>query len=283
MSELPTLPAGHGLYVFCVTRDGTACPDEAGLEPDSKVFGISHAGLTAVCCEIALDAWVGAASEANLRDLAWLGPRAVQHERVIEQAMGGGAVMPLRFGCIFSSAAGLHGWMAQHGGVIAKFLTELAGRQEWSIKGWLDAERAATALAADDPRIKALPASPGARYLREQKIKQELQRSVRQWARATGQDVLTSLQPLCERHRALDALPGSASGREEEVAFHHALLLAEERAESLHAEVARLNAALSGRGLTLAVTGPWPPYSFCPAISPPPEPDAAQGADAGPG
>lgn len=283
MTAIPTPSAGHGLYVFCVTHDGAAWPDEAGLAPGSRVRGIGHAGLSAICCEIALEEWVGTESEANLRNLEWLGPRAVQHERVIEQAMGSGPVMPLRFGCIFSSAAGLRCWLEQNGGVITKFLSDLKGQQEWSVKGWLDTERAATALAAEDPRMKALPPSPGVRYLREQKIKQELQRTVRQWGRATGQEVLAALRPLCERHRALDALPGTASGREEEVVFHHALLLAEKQADVLHAEIERLNADLSTRGLTLAVTGPWPPYSFCPAISPASEPDAAQVADASSG
>jgi len=267
MSSLEAQPcSARGLYVFCVTPDTAPCPEEAGLTSELPLRMVSHRGLGAVLCDVALEEWVGAAGEAHLKDLKWLGPRAVQHELVIERALASGPLLPLRFGCIFSGEASLRGWLERHAATISEFIFSIRGKQEWSVKGWLNPERAAAELASRDPRFQELPASPGVRYLREQKLRQELARSVQKWGREIGSEVLVALAPHYERQRALRALPGSASGRREEIVFHHALLIEATAIEGLHEAVDKLNAELEGRGLELALTGPWPPYSFCPSL-----------------
>lgn len=269
----PDLPS-DGLYVFCVTPEAVAVPVAAGITADTRLERLVQGPLAAVVCRVPLAEWTGPDAEARLRDLNWLGPRAVRHEAVIELVMPGGPVLPLRFGSLFSSEASVKAWLAAEAAPIAAFFAESAEFEEWSLKGWLAAARAEAALLVADPRFKALPASPGARYLLEQKLRQDIARSVRSWARGVEQRVLSELAGLVGRTRALRSLSGEVSGRAEEVMFHQALLVPRFRRQELADKVTALGAELTDRGLTLELTGPWPLYSFAPALSPAASPAA---------
>lgn len=257
-----------GLYVFCVTQAAVAVPEGPGLTPDTQLERLPQGELAAVVCRVPLAEWTGPDAEARLRDLNWLGPRAVRHEAVIELVMAQGPVLPLRFGSLFSSDASVKAWLAAETATIAAFFAESAAFEEWSLKGWLAAAQAEAALLADDPRAKRLPASPGARYLLEQKLRQDIAKSVRSWARGVEPQVLAALSGLVARTRALRALAGDVSGRSEEVMFHQALLVPKLRRQELTDKVTELAAELQERGLTLELTGPWPLYSFVPALAP---------------
>ncbi len=257
-----------GLYVFCVTRAVVPLPAGPGLTAETELTRVCHGELAAVACRVALAEWTGPEAEARLRELSWLGPRAVRHEAVIELVMASGPVLPLRFGSLFSSAASVQAWLAAEAAAIEGFFAESAQLEEWSLKGWLEVARAEAALLATDPRFKALPASPGARYLLEQKLRQEISRSVRSWARSVEQRLLTELHGLLACSRGLRSLSGEVSGRDEEVMFHQALLVPRLRRQELFDRVTALSTDLQERGLSLELTGPWPLYSFAPTLAP---------------
>ncbi len=261
-------PPATGLYVFGVTRATAPMSAGPGLSAGSTLARLVQADLAAVTCCVDLDEWTGPEAEARLRDLSWLGPRAVRHEAVIELAMAGGPVLPLRFGSLFSSAASVLTWLAAGATVINAFLDESEQLEEWSLKGWLDVPRAEAARLAADPRYQALPASRGARYLLEQKLRHDIAKSVRSWARGVEQRILTELRELLARTRTLRALSGEVSGRTDEVMFHQALLVPKQRRQELDDRLTLLATELSAQGLALELTGPWPQYSFVPNLTP---------------
>jgi hypothetical protein len=256
----------RGVYLFCVTDAGTPAPSGPGLDAESSLYATGSGAVSAVVCDLMLDEWTGAEAEQRLQDLNWLGPRVMRHQAVIEQAMSVGPVLPLRFGSIFSSLESLRAWLASQSAVITPFLQQSRQFEEWSLKGWLDVSRAEATLLAGDPRMLALPSQPGARYLREQKLRQEIAKSVRSWARNIEGKVLGVLGPLVAAHRSLRALPGDASGRSEEVVFHHALLVPLASKDVVLQQIERLAEELAAQGVTLQISGPWPQYSFVPAL-----------------
>jgi hypothetical protein len=267
-SQSPPSPSPqHGLYVFCVTAAARPPLRDWGLTADRPLLHIADGELAAVACQVALADWVGPEAEARLGDLSWLGPRAVRHQAVIDSALAAGPVLPLRFGSIFSSVASLTGWLRGEAPPILTFLRESAGQEEWSLKGWLNLAQAEAARLQTDPRFLALPASPGARYLREQKLRQDISKSVRSWGRQIEQRVLGELGGLCRRSRALPALAGQVSGRSDEVIFHQALLVPSGRRDELLARLDSFHSELSPQGLSLELTGPWPLYSFVPTLA----------------
>ena len=56
--------------------------------------------------------------------------------------------------------------------------------------------------------------------------------------------------------------------------FHQALLVPKLRRQELADKVTALAAGLQERGLMLELTGPWPLYSFVPALAPAADPAA---------
>lgn len=259
---------GSCTYVFCVTKGQAQASVGSGFAPDSPLEYVIAEDLAALTCRVSLDEWTGKDAEARLGDLQWLGPRAVQHEAVIEAALALAPVLPLRFGCLFSSAAAVQNWLVTWRDQIADFLNDMADREEWSLKGFLDVPRAEAALLAKDPRFSALPASPGARYLREQKLRQEIARSVRVWAREHEQAALEALYALVQKSRSLRAISGELSGRSEEAVFHRALLVPRACHAELLQRIEPLQKTLAEQGLMLELSGPWPPYNFCPTLAP---------------
>ena len=59
-------------------------------------------------------------------------------------------------------------------------------------------------------------------------------------------------------------LPASLTGRFEKMVFNAAFLLAASQAKTWLATVGRVRESVRRRGLLLEVTGPSPPYHFCP-------------------
>lgn len=269
-----------GLYLFCVAPSSLTVLDGLaggeGIAPGTALGAVTHQDLVAVVCSVPLDEWTGPGSEERLRDIAWLGPRALRHEAVIESVQAQAPVLPLRFGCLFSSEAEVRRWLVVHGVRIAGFLADIAARaEEWSLKGWLDTELATAARLTADERWKALPAAPGARYLREQKLRQEIDRTVRAWARGLGEQAVQELRTLGAEARAL-RLPStpSPSGRNEEAAFNFALLVPRLAVAEFKDRIETLHRTLSEQGVSLDLTGPWPLYSFCPRLADGADPEA---------
>jgi hypothetical protein len=80
-ASIPPAHDARALYVFCVARAGVALPDGDGLDAAGSLHTVASAGLAALVCEVALADFTGPGGEANLGDLAWLGPRALPCSR----------------------------------------------------------------------------------------------------------------------------------------------------------------------------------------------------------
>ena len=262
-ASIPPAHDARALYVFCVARAGVALPDGDGLDAAGSLHTVASAGLAALVCEVALADFTGPGGEANLGDLAWLGPRALRHEAVIEAAMGRTAVLPLRFGCLFSAASAVERWLARDAVAITTFLERAAGHAEWSLRGWIDVGACERALAASDPRRAALPSSPGARYLAEQRLRRDIAAGVAPWTREVEAALLTALGAAARR---LPARGDAMFERRERQAFHLAVLAAPAEVAALQARSEAVVARWPDHGLALEWTGPWPPYNFTPPL-----------------
>lgn len=255
-----------GLYVFCFARAGAVDPGGAGLGEGAPVRAVVHEGVAAICCEVPLGDWVGPEGEAHLQDAAWIGARALRHEEVIEESMRASPVLPLRFGCLFSSEARVRALIAAEGPRIEAFLAEAEQREEWSIKGSLDVAACEEAIFAADPRAARLPASQGARYLVEQKLRQEAQRAAKAWVRAAEAEVEEALRGVALERRALRPSARKAEGGALEGVFHWAVLLPRGAAGLLQERLGALGERLAARGLHVEAVGPWPLYTFAPRL-----------------
>jgi hypothetical protein len=236
----------------------------AGLADDAPLGALMYEEVAAIYCEVPLHEWTGEAGEAHLKDLGWLGPRALRHEEVIEQMASASPVLPLRFGCLFSSVERLEELLRRHRTRIAAFLKKVANEEEWSLQGSLDVRACEEAMFAADQRVAALPASKGARYLMEQKLRKDAANAARVWVREAEAAITRALEGLVLERHSLRPSPRGAAEPALEGVFHWALLVPRGAEAELSKRLEPLAEQLAARGLHLSARGPWPAYNFAP-------------------
>ena len=124
-----------------------------GVDDRTPVFMHPSPFAAAVVCELRQEEFCGA--DARFQDLAWIGPRACRHHRVIEAVMKHSPVLPARFGTLFSSFDSLHRFMTRHAGTITGFLDRVTGQQEWALKGSLDKRRAERVVLQEELSVRS--------------------------------------------------------------------------------------------------------------------------------
>jgi hypothetical protein len=266
-----------GLYLYCFARGGLsgqvveAFPSDPLSDADSGGLAtLERGGVAAVFTTVSLGDFVGEAAEANLKDPDWIVPRACHHERVIEAVMRASPVLPVRFGAVFSSQGALVELLAARHDEIARFLEAVADKEEWAVRVLADPEQGVAWVLASDPKLacprRRIPQSPGARYLAEKKLRGDAEKQFKSWCRALASQVADQLAP-----GAVDTCPvktrlGQHHGIKAETVLNRAFLLMRRDVDDFQRRVEQIQVALGGRGLTFVVSGPWPPYHFCPAI-----------------
>jgi len=257
----------NGLYVYCFARpDHVRQVHQPGVGNGNGVSTLIHNDVAVVFSEVPLAEF----SAENMQDPSWLVPRAYQHEQVIEEVMSQSAVLPVRFGAVFSSRDALTSLVARKAEAISEFLTRVAGKAEWAVKGFADMGQAEAWLLRSDPALvqqqEALLVSPGVRYLRERRMRADVQNHLKLWRRTVAGQVQQELQEMAEDVRSLPLAAPDDSG-EQEMVLNCAFLLLNHRSNNFRAEVRDVESWYAEQGLRLQVTGPWPPFNFCPDLS----------------
>jgi hypothetical protein len=226
--------------------------------------------IGAVFSEVELGEFCGESAEARLRDLAWLGPRVCRHEAVIEEVMRQAPVLPARFATLFTSVDSLQRSVLERREAIAQFFAQLGDQQEWAVKGLLNRANALERLgwpgrpAVED---RAPAASPGARYFEEKRLQAQWERNFTLRLKEFCLRAAAALGAQAGAFRERQALASVTAGTEAEVVLNWAFLLSPAALEDFRARLERFNGGEAFPGLMLALTGPWPPYSFAPDLS----------------
>ncbi|MFC4911647.1 GvpL/GvpF family gas vesicle protein [Actinomadura gamaensis] len=249
-----------GIYLYGVAR-GLA---PAALEDVTGVGGapvrtVVHPDtpLAALVSTVPLDDFGEAALRENLEDLAWLEGTARAHHQVVAHAARQAPTAPVRIATLYRDDERVRDVLARDHERLTELLDRVTGRTEWGVKAYAEPEP----VRQDEPE----PAAPesggtGTAYLRrrqaQRRTRQASQDRLAEQARAIHAE-LADHAVATRQHAAQDP---RLSGRAETLILNMAYLVDDEQTEGFH-EVAR---AIDERlpGVTIEVTGPWPPYSF---------------------
>ena len=245
--------------------------DEIGPGVDSRfpVELIREGPIAAVVSQIGLDQFdLEKLQGKTAEDLRWLGEVAARHHEIICQAAGSSAVLPLRLGTVFQSQDSLRAMLARCQSAVTAFLRQFGNRQEWGVKLYLKGRR-----------LDAMPEHPcpppphclerprnGTAYLTDKKAQQNHRRERRASLSQTIQAVERCLAGKAEYCCRIRNLPSDLTGRSEEMVFNAAFLLPSSVQASWLETVQDLGRDVDGKGLAMEVSGPWPPYHFCPSL-----------------
>lgn len=259
----------EAVYLYCFANARLLPPLEGmGIDGENPLFLFVCNEVAAVVSAVSAEEFCGPEAEARLHDLAWVGPRACLHQEVIAGVMRGSPVLPVRFGTIFYSLESLEDRLRTHYGAVVNFLDRMVGREEWGVKVMWDRlkthEELFTTMLADN--AQRLSASPGTRYFQEQKIRSEVEKKLHRRLKETCDKVALGLEKIVSEIYARKVFPGRATGDNRKMFCNWAVLIAREDLPKLQEHISRDNESYSSLGLSFELTGPWPPYSFCPFL-----------------
>lgn len=212
---------------------------------------VEAAGLTAVVGTVPLAEFGADALPEHLNDRAWLEDKARSHEEVLQRVAGAApAIVPLRFGSIHHELGDVGALLEARRAAFERELDHVRNRVELGVKVWRTASPGGT------------PDAPSGRAYLEQRREERRQRD-RDIAEVEG-----VLQSIHERLLAVavDGVlnrpqPRELTGRQEQMVMNAAYLVPAGD-EALVAAVSELDSEHRARGLSLEVTGPWPPHNF---------------------
>jgi hypothetical protein len=261
--------AERGVYVYGVAAAVAAddLPRGAGALGGRRPLKLVGEGsLVALTSEVEvswLQEQLGAAEEG---DLAALEPLVRAHETVLGRALDADALVPFRFGTIFSDEAEVRAFVAERERQLEETLDRLTGAREWGVKALLEPETAEALATASDPQLAELAArsasGSGSAFFARKRLEVEQAERLRQVAAELAEECHARLA-VCAREAALNApQPPHLSGYEVPMILNGAYLVEREQEGDFRARLEQLREEYDDRGLTLELTGPWPAYNF---------------------
>ncbi len=257
------------IYVYCLARGERFGVIEGPAVDGNKDFIFHHHGnIMAVTSEVSAEEFCSSAAQERMEELEWVGPRACAHMKVIEQAMQYSPVLPFPFGTIFYTFYTLDDRLSRNAEIIEQFLSYVEEKEEWAIKGLMSAQAAREAIYADlwAQDIQNVPDSPGKRYFYERKLRANAETKLRELTQSLAKSFAADISDFAAEKRVRKILPSADAESDEEVFLNLAVLVPEKKTPDLFSCLDEANSALLGRSMRFQLSGPWPPYSFTPAL-----------------
>jgi hypothetical protein len=251
------------LYVYAIGRAGHPLPERVeAIDESDRLQEIAAGALAAFVTPVDDVDFSQAVIDARAKDVEWLGGIGYRHQSVTGALMHGGTIIPLRAFTLFASADTLRAHLEAEHERLSKLLDRLDGKQEWTLRLEFDPERWSEALVTRVDSLRELSeeiegASAGKAFLLRKKLDDEKKRA----SREAEQQVMAEVESAVLDKLACDTVAETRQQRSG--AFPQINVLINRDEES---RLVELREALSQRygseGVTLALTGPWPPYTF---------------------
>jgi hypothetical protein len=249
------------LYVYAVTRDA-ATPEVEGVDGSTR-FGLADIDdLHAVFSAVDADAFSQSAIDQRAGDLEWLGAIGYRHQAVMSDLMRKTTLVPLRAFTLFRSEESLRAHLHEQRELLTKALARLDGKQEWTLRIELEPAKWSDALAGRVAPLRELQneiasASPGKAFLLRKKLDDEKKRA----SHAAEEDLVAEIERAVLDKLGCETVAESRQRRDG--AFPQINVLLPRDEESVLQELREsLAARYEHEGVTLALSGPWPPYTF---------------------
>ncbi len=249
------------LYVYAVTRQAIT-PDAEAID-GSRHFGVASAAeIHAVYTPVSAEEFSQEVIDRRAGDLEWLGAIGYRHQNAVGALMRETGLVPLRAFTLFSSEQALRAYLDENRELLGKALDRLDGKQEWTLRIELEPSKWSEALTGRVASLRDLQneiasASAGKGFLLRKKLEEEKKRA----SRTAEEELVGEIEQAVLAKLRCETVAESRARREGGFPQINVLLNRDEEAllQELEAE---LGARYAAEGVTLGLSGPWPPYTF---------------------
>ncbi|MBI4612517.1 MAG: GvpL/GvpF family gas vesicle protein [Planctomycetes bacterium] len=255
-SKLRSGDTARLFYVYGFCAPASRLP-KGGIERNTPVEWLGEGEVGALASKVPAKDYEEGPLATKTADIAWLTERARRHNAVLLAALEQTAVVPCRFGTLFRSLAKVERVLSERRDALEDALQRLDGRVEWSVKAYISAEP------GRPERVRTSGSGPqdGTTYLRERLREKEERQGRELAAQAFAEDLASRLGREAEEVAALP-LRNLGAGEGETIVANLACLVPRSAGDRLRGAMVRLHRRAKERGIRLAWSGPWPPYSF---------------------
>ena len=249
------------LYVYAITRDA-ATPDAEGVDGTTRFGTATMEDVHAVFTPVNANEFSQQVIDSRAGDLEWLGAIGYRHQDVMADLLKKTTIVPLRAFTLFSSEEALRAYLAEHRELLAKTLARLDGKQEWTLRIELEPAKWSEAITGRVASLRDLQsdiaaASPGKAFLLRKKLDDEKKRA----SHAAEDELVGEIEQAILAKLGCETVAESRQRRDG--AFPQINVLLQRDEESVLQELREeLSAQYEQEGVTLALSGPWPPYTF---------------------
>ncbi len=252
-----------GLWVYAIGRAGHTLPERVeAVDGSNNVDGITEGSLMAFATPVDLREYSQQSVDSHSGDLEWLGAIGYRHQAVMQALMSSGTVIPLRAFTLFGSRQMVEAQLRSGRAQFERVLERLDGKQEWTLRIEFEPQRWNEALVSRVGSLRAMTsevesATPGKAFLLKKKLDDERKKA----SRDAELQVVGEIEKHVLQKLACETVAESRQSRDGGFPQINVLINRDEEAvlQELHRE---LSDRYSGEGITLAVSGPWPPYTF---------------------
>lgn len=236
------LPPGRCAYLYCVQRSDSSSEPPIRARLGDGVTRLRTGPLDAIVEAVLRSDF----NETNLTDSAWLLRKLPVHETVVEEAMASAAVLPSRFGTLFSSFSAVRECLERDRDRLLATLLAVEEADEWGV------ELTGTPTGpAPAPTGLSSPAS-GTAFLLAKKAERQRRLSTAREAAGLAAHAFAELARFARDAKRVPAPILKAS-----------FLVRRDGLESFRLTLDRMAGESEFDGLAFRLSGPWPPYNFC--------------------
>jgi hypothetical protein len=220
-------------------------------------------GLWLIVSTVSASHYDEAALAAGLTNLDWVGRRAQAHEAIVEHFLTAPAVLPMQLFTLFSTDERALEHIAKERRRVDRILTRLERHQEWGLRLSFDEKDARQAVEEAHRGRRSRGSTrgeSGAAYLARKRDLLDVTRGQLTAAQNEADRLYRTMSrdaTESRRRRATEqATPGSR------LLLDAAFLVPKAQATAFRRTLRQHARKLSGSGLVVSLTGPWPPYNF---------------------
>ncbi|MCK9220327.1 MAG: GvpL/GvpF family gas vesicle protein [Bacteroidales bacterium] len=260
----PAIMINDLIYVYCISDSPLGI---ASSLKSKRLKSIKFNDLYVIVKYVTESEFSEANFKINLSNVQWVENNVKEHLNVIGMIMEYTEVIPLKFGTIYHTKAGLQKFITDYSASLIENIHNIRGKEEWAVKIYCDRKMLGEQIdqlsdVVVDLEKCIMASSPGKAFLLERKKNDLIDNEIDRLCKDYGQKYLDEFKSMSESISLCNLLPKEYTGRSDTMILNAAFLVSKNKVSDFKWSIEMLVKKDRNSGFFIEATGPWPPFNF---------------------